>query len=313
VGESPFVHGSALVEPGAVVGEGTRVWAFAHILPGAVVGKDCNICDHVFIEGNVHVGDRVTIKPGVQLWVGVTLEDDVFVGPNATFTNDLFPRSKDYPAERPRTTVKRRASVGANATILAGTVIGGNAMVGAGAVVTRDVPPNAIVAGNPARIVGYMDSRAKAPVRAVARPASGAGRLDVRGARVLDMPVVSDIRGTLSFGQYETHLPFPPRRYFVVYDVPGKEVRGEHAHRALHQVLVCVKGSLSVMLDDGERRDEVLLDGPHVGLYVPPMVWTSQYRYSADAVLLVLASDVYDAGDYIRSYDEFLESLAGRR
>jgi acetyltransferase-like isoleucine patch superfamily enzyme/dTDP-4-dehydrorhamnose 3,5-epimerase-like enzyme len=311
VAESTFVHGSALVETGAVVGEGTRVWAFAHILPGAVVGKDCNICDHVFIEGGVRVGDRVTIKPGVQLWVGVTLEDDVFVGPNATFTNDLFPRSKDYPAERPRTIVRRRASVGANATILAGTVIGSNAMVGAGAVVTREVPPNAIVAGNPARIVGYMDSRAKAPMRAAARPTS-AGALEVRGARVLDMPVVSDIRGTLSFGQYETHLPFPPRRYFVVYDVPGKEVRGEHAHRALHQVLVCVRGSLSVMLDDGERRDEVLLDGPHVGLYVPPMTWTSQYRYSADAMLLVLASDVYDAADYIRSYDEFLESLASR-
>jgi acetyltransferase-like isoleucine patch superfamily enzyme/dTDP-4-dehydrorhamnose 3,5-epimerase-like enzyme len=312
VGERPFVHGSALVEKGAVVGEGTRVWAFAHILPGAVVGKDCNICDHVFIEGNVRIGDRVTIKPGVQLWVGVTLEDDVFVGPNATFTNDLFPRSKDYPAERPQTLVKRRASIGANATILAGTVIGSNAMVGAGAVVTREVPPNAIVTGNPARIVGYMDSSAKAPMRTLARPTSVAGALEVRGARILDMPVVSDIRGTLSFGQYETHLPFQPRRYFVVYDVPGKEVRGEHAHRALHQVLVCVKGSLSVMLDDGEHRDEVLLDGPHLGLYVPPMVWTSQYRYSADAVLLVLASDPYDAADYIRSYDEFLGSRADR-
>jgi len=311
VSERPFVHGSALVEPGAVVGAGTRVWAFAHILPGAVVGRDCNICDHVFIEGNVRVGDRVTIKPGVQLWVGVTLEDDVFVGPNATFTNDLFPRSKDYPAERPRTIVRRRASVGANATILAGTVIGSNAMVGAGAVVTREVPPNAIVTGNPARIVGYMDSSAKAPMRTLVRPTSVAGALEARGARILDMPVVSDIRGTLSFGQYETHLPFQPRRYFVVYDVPGKEVRGEHAHRTLHQVLVCVKGSLSVMLDDGERRDEVLLDGPHLGLYVPPMIWTSQYRYSADAVLLVLASDLYDAGDYIRSYDEFLESRAG--
>jgi UDP-2-acetamido-3-amino-2,3-dideoxy-glucuronate N-acetyltransferase len=278
-----------------------------------VVGKDCNICDHVFIEGNVQIGDRVTIKPGVQLWVGVTLEDDVFVGPNATFTNDLFPRSKDYPAERPRTIVKRRASIGANATILAGTVIGGNAMVGAGAVVTREVPPNAIVTGNPARIVGYMDSRAKAPMRTVARPTAGAASLEVRGARILDMPVVSDIRGTLSFGEFDAHLPFHPRRYFVVYDVPGKEVRGEHAHRALHQVLVCVKGSLSVMLDDGDRRDEVLLDGPHLGLYVPPMIWMSQYRYSADAVLLVLASDVYDAGDYIRSYDEFVESLGGRR
>jgi len=311
MGDEPFIHSSALVEPSAVVGAGTRVWAFAHILPGAVIGRDCNICDHVFIEGTVQVGDRVTIKPGVQLWIGVTLEDDVFVGPNATFTNDRFPRSKDYPAERPRTLVRRRASIGANATILAGTVIGSNAMVGAGAVVTRDVPPNAIVAGNPARIVSYVDSQARAPLRTTPVSSAAAGRLAVAGPRLLDLPVVTDIRGTLSFGQYDTHLPFLPRRYFVVYDVPGKEVRGEHAHRALHQVLVCLRGSLEVMLDDGTSRDEVLLDGPTLGLYVPPMVWTSQFRYSSDAMLLVLASDVYDADDYIRSYDDFL--AAGRR
>jgi len=90
---------------------------------------------------------------------------------------------------------------------------------------------------------------------------------------------------------------------------PGKEVRGEHAHRALQQVLICLKGSLSVMVDDGKSRDQVLLDGPHLGLYVPAMVWASQYRFTEDAVLLVLASDVYDAADYIRSYDEFLASL----
>jgi acetyltransferase-like isoleucine patch superfamily enzyme/dTDP-4-dehydrorhamnose 3,5-epimerase-like enzyme len=312
LGDEAFVHAAALVEPGAIIGAGTRVWAFAHILPGAVIGRECNICDHVFIEGDVRVGDRVTIKPGVQLWLGITLEDDVFVGPNATFTNDLFPRSKDYPRERPRTVVKRRASIGANATILAGTVVGSNAMIGAGAVVTREVPPNAIVAGNPARIVGYVDSHAKAPLRTSTESSAATEGLAVRGARLLDMPVVSDIRGTLSFGQFDAHLPFPPRRYFVVYDVPGKEVRGEHAHRTLHQLLVCLKGSLSVMLDDGDSRDEVLLNGPHLGLYVPPMIWTSQYRYSNDAVLLVLASDVYEAADYIRSYDDFLEAL-GRR
>ena len=306
--DDPFIHPAALVEPGAVVGGGTRVWAFAHILPGAVVGRDCNICDHVFIEQDARIGNRVTVKPGVQLWLGVTVEDDVFVGPNATFTNDLFPRSRDYPPERPRTLVRRRASIGANATILAGTVVGTNAMVGAGAVVTRDVPPNAIVAGNPARIVGYVDSHANTRLQTTRGSGEAGGALGVRGARILEMPVVSDMRGLLSFGQYDAHLPFQPRRYFVVYDVPGKDVRGEHAHRALHQLLLCVKGSVSVVLDDGEKRDEVLLNAPHLALYVPPMIWTSQYRYSSDAVLLVLASDVYDAEDYIRDYDVFLET-----
>jgi len=119
--------------------------------------------------------------------------------------------------------------------------------------------------------------------------------------------------GLLSFGQYDEHLPFPPRRYFVVYDVPGKDVRGEHAHRTLHQLLLCVKGSVSIVLDDGRGRDEVGLDRPQIALYVPPMVWTSQYRYSGDAVLLVLASDVYDADDYIRDYDEFLRTAGEGR
>ena len=146
-----FQHSAAIVES-QTIGNGTRVWAFAHILPRAVVGDDCNICDHVFIENDVVVGDRVTVKCGVQLWDGVRLENDVFVGPNATFINDVFPRSKRYPEKFRQTVVREGASIGANATIMAGLTIGRNAMVGAGAVVTHDVPPNAIVSGNPARI-----------------------------------------------------------------------------------------------------------------------------------------------------------------
>lgn len=150
--QSNFIHEKALVEKGAQVGAGTRVWAFAHILPGAVIGSDCNLCDHVFIENDVTVGDRVTIKCGVQLWDGVHIEDDVFIGPNATFSNDMFPRSKKG-FERMFTFVKKGASIGANATILPGITIGKDAMVGAGAVVTKDVPPGKLVVGNPARVI----------------------------------------------------------------------------------------------------------------------------------------------------------------
>ena len=149
---SSFIHPRALVETDSV-GSGTRIWAFAHLLPGAVVGSDCNICDHVFIENDVLVGDRVTIKNGVQLWDGLRVEDDVFVGPNVTFTNDLFPRSRaDF--ELRQTRVEQGASIGANATILAGIRIGKRAMIGAGAVVTRDVAAGDIVVGNPARVIG---------------------------------------------------------------------------------------------------------------------------------------------------------------
>jgi acetyltransferase-like isoleucine patch superfamily enzyme len=139
------------------VGPGTRIWAFAHVLPGAQIGADCNICDHVFIEGDVIVGDRVTIKPGVQLWDGVRVGNDVFIGPNATFTNDRFPRSRNREFRLLGTTVESGASIGANATLLPGLTIGALAMVGAGAVVTHDVPPRCIVVGNPARVAAHLD------------------------------------------------------------------------------------------------------------------------------------------------------------
>lgn len=152
-----FIHELAYVETESV-GQGTRIWAFAHILPGAVIGEDVNICDHTFIENDVIVGNRVTIKCGVYLWDGVRLEDDVFVGPNATFTNDLFPRSKQYLSDFPKTVVKCGASIGANATILPGITIGKNAMIGAGSVVTQDVPDNAVVVGNPAKVIRFLES-----------------------------------------------------------------------------------------------------------------------------------------------------------
>jgi acetyltransferase-like isoleucine patch superfamily enzyme len=147
-----FIHPSSDVQS-KQIGEGTRVWQYVVILPGAVIGRDGNICSHCFIENKVIVGDRVTVKCGVQLWDGVTLEDDVFVGPNATFTNDLEPRSRNDAAKLLPTLVKKGASIGANATILPGLTIGEGAMVGAGAVVTKDVPPRTLVVGNPARVV----------------------------------------------------------------------------------------------------------------------------------------------------------------
>lgn len=156
--EMPFFkHPQALIESGAKIGENTRVWAFVHILPGATIGADCNICDFVFIENDVIIGDRVTIKSGVQLWDGVRLDDDVFIGPNVTFTNDKFPRSKQYPKQYPTINVKKGASIGANATILPNIVIGEKAMIGAGSVVTKDVPSNAVVVGNPARVIKILE------------------------------------------------------------------------------------------------------------------------------------------------------------
>lgn len=151
-----FIHPQALVDEGVTIGGGTRVWAFAHLAAGAVVGEDCNICDHTFIEGGVRIGNRVTLKCGVYLWNGLILEDDVFVGPCAAFTNDLRPRSGRHPVEYPTTRLQPGCSIGANATVLPGVSIGRWVMVGAGSVVTRDVPDYALVLGNPARFRAWI-------------------------------------------------------------------------------------------------------------------------------------------------------------
>jgi len=150
-----FKHEQAIVES-SEIGEGTRIWAWAHILPNVTIGRGCNICDHTFIEGGVTLGDNVTVKCGVYLWEGITVEDDVFIGPAAVFSNDRYPRSGNRNYKQEKTILRRGCSIGAGAVLCPGVEIGEYAMVGAGAVVTRDVPPHALVVGNPARILRYI-------------------------------------------------------------------------------------------------------------------------------------------------------------
>jgi len=309
-----FVHPNALCETRSV-GAGTRIWAFAHILPGAIVGRDCNICDHVFIENEVVLGNRVTVKSGVQLWNGLVVEDDVFIGPNATFSNDPFPRSKQYQQRHPVTTICRSASIGANATILPGLTIGQNAMIGAGSVVTSNVQPNAIVTGNPARVTGYADmTRSKVMSLTAGELAAVEGApvaaTEVAGVTLHRLLRIDDIRGNLSVGEFTRQVPFTPARYFTIFDVPGTRVRGEHALRSCEQFLVSLRGSCAIVVDDGKHRQEILLGGPDYGLHIPPMTWTTLYKFSADAILLVLASTFYDPADYIRDYQSYLAGVA---
>lgn len=150
-----FIHEKAIVET-TKIGDNTRIWAFVHILPKAIIGKNVNICDFCFVENEVVIGDNVTIKSGVHLWDGINIEDSVFIGPSAVFTNDRLPRSKNTEFDKQKTILKKGCSVGANTTILPGITIGEYSMVGAGSVVTKDIPNFAVYFGNPARQHGYI-------------------------------------------------------------------------------------------------------------------------------------------------------------
>lgn len=230
---------------------------------------------------------------------------DVVLGPRVVLAGDGI-------------VVRIGARLDAACVIGEGVTIGQGAWVRAGAVVLRSVPPNAIVEGNPAQVVGYLNvagagSRPDprhidtASLDHLSRPARVP--LGVGESALYLMRRIADSRGGLTVGEVPTEVPFAPARYFAVFDVPSMELRGEHAHRRCQQFLLCLHGSCRVLLDDGRARCEVTLDRPDLGVFMPEMIWGTQYRYSPDAVLLVFASRPYEADDYLRSYEAFLAEL----
>ncbi len=184
-------------------------------------------------------------------------------------------------------------------------------MVGAGTVVTRSIPPNAIVTGNPASIVGYVDNieppdEVTILPNATTQSGSGAARpLGVAGVELRQLANAEDVRGDIAVSEFARDLPFLPQRMFIVHNVPSRDVRGERAHFKLQQFMVCVRGSCRVQVDHGRSRRSVLLDRPDLGLLVPAGIWCSQTNFSADASMLVLCSEPYDPADYIRDYPAF--------
>lgn len=298
---NPRISERALVATTSI-GPHTTVAAFATVLAGAVVGDHCSIGSHVVIGDGAVLGDHVILEPGARVAGAVSIGDEVAIGANTVVIG-----AEPAPEGRPSVTVHAAVSVGANACVLAGVTIGRGAVVGAGAVLDHSVPAYAIVAGNPARITGYVSTSPVGGSTATAAAPGDASR--VRGVKLIRLPVVTDLCGSLTVAEAGSGLPFTPQRYFVVYDVPSREARGEHAHHVLHQLLTCVKGECSIIVDDGTNRAHYRLDSPAVGLHLGPMVWGAQFGFSPDAVLLVLASLPYDPDDYIRDYDEFLAAV----
>jgi UDP-2-acetamido-3-amino-2,3-dideoxy-glucuronate N-acetyltransferase len=270
------------------------------------LGSDCVVGEHATVGASAVLEDGVRVGAGARLLGRVRIGASVSIGPNAV----LGASGSDSDDG---VVVGARAEIGANATVGPGLAIGRGAVVQPGATVDGDVPAYAVVQGTPARIVGYVDTRALAAEPEAVDPSGIETRTRTGVSGVLLVPLTSaqDLRGSLAALEF-ADLPFAPRRAFAVYDVPNESVRGAHAHRTCAQVLVCVAGEVSCVADDGTARQAFRLTNPTVGLYLPPLVWGMQYRYSRDAVLLVLAELPYDPDDYVRDYEEFLELAAGR-
>lgn len=240
----------------------------------------------------------------------IEIEDNVSIGPGVVFV----------PGGVIKTIIRNNVEIGAGSVIGPGVEIGYGASISPGSVVMQSVPSNALIEGNPATVVGYKRASELEKIHNTNNlsdkllafenedlASEGKISLDIDEAALYFKRGFRDLRGSLIVGDFSQDFPFLPKRYFMVYDVPSEKLRGEHAHKQCHQLLICVYGKCHALIDNGNKRKEVLLDNPQVGLYMPPMLWGTQYKYSKDAHLLVFASHAYDPDDYIRSYEDFLK------
>lgn len=281
------------------------------IHPTAVVetdelGEGCTVQEYASLGAGVVLSDGVRVEAGARLLGDVRVERSATIGSNA-----VLGRTDGVSEEG--IAVGRDVRIDANATVLPGVTIGRGAVVEAGSVVGSDIPAHAVVSGSPARIVGYVNSFPAPTEPEVLEPAAleVPTATGVPGVVLHPLSRARDLRGSLAALEF-SELPFAPQRAFAVYGVPDESIRGAHAHRKCGQLLICASGEVSCVADDGTSRQELRLSSPEVGLLVPPFVWSMQYRYSVDAVLLVLAELPYDPDDYIRDYEEFLELVSAR-
>lgn len=298
-------HPSAVCEA-VSVGRDCRMEANSFVGAEAQLGDGCVVQVGASIDGLAKLGARVRVGAGARVRGEAMLDDEVQI--DAGGCVGAYEPDSRSTMQRP-TRLAAGVFVGANAVVMSGVSIGRHALIEANTVVRSDVPPFAIVRGNPAAIDGYRSTMQPPPPM----PVSASGTAPhVLGVSWHKLPLIEDMRGDLVVAQFNKNLPFVPRRTFIVHNVPSARIRGEHAHRECHQLLVCVTGSVHVLTDDGQRRQEFRLDTPSLGLHLAPYVWGTQYNFSPGSALLVFASHDYAADDYIRIYDEFLTEAAAR-
>lgn len=304
------IHTSASV--GACdLGEGVSIGPNAWIGDRTTIGSLTRIAAGARLEDSVNVGVGVTIGANAFLSQGVEIGDGTDVGPHVVFAVHGQRESGGSEVEVRRSRVEfaepsrvgKYVSIGSNSTVFPGVALGDSSTILPGSVVTENVPPHAVVSGNPAVILRYSGAET---VREVRHSTSTVEMAELPGgARILPLTTARDLRGSLSALEFHS-LPWNPKRLFVVHDVPTIETRGEHAHHECEQFLIALRGEISVLLDDGNHRTTVRLATPSLGLLMPPLVWGTQFHFSHEAVLAVLASRPYEARDYIRTYEEFL-------
>jgi acetyltransferase-like isoleucine patch superfamily enzyme len=287
-----------------LIGPGSRVMAFARLGPAVTVGQDCVVGDRAVLDG------EIALANGVQVSGGARLIGPVAIGARASIGINAILSATENTSGAAEITVGADARIGAAATVLPGVSIGRGAVIKPGSIVMNNVPAHAIVSGNPARIVAYVESVELTAGREqiIASDLTETTPTRVRGVTIQPLTHARDLRGSLTALEFED-LPFAPARAFSVFGVPSEFVRGSHAHRTCAQFFVCLAGELSCLVDDGTMREEIRLGTPDVGVHMPPMTWGTQWKYTRDAVLLVLASHPYDPADYIHDYEEFLELL----
>ena len=266
----------------------------------SLIGPNC------FLKGNISIGANSKIKGGVTFIGDIDIAQNSIIEPGVSIASQNI----NSEEKEKKIIIGSNSFVGAGSVLHPGIVIGDHTRVDAGSVLMRNIPSYAIVRGSPSAIAGYMkDISYKEPKPQLISESHKEEDLylcKVQGVTIHNFIRIKDIRGDLIVGEFNKNIPFLPKRYFIVLDVPSSETRGEHAHKSCHQFLICTSGRVSVIVDDGKLREEIVLDRPNMGLFIPAGIWGVQYKYSSEATLLVFASDYYDTEDYIRDYDEFI-------
>lgn len=287
------------------IGKNSTVSAFSYVSPSSEIGHNTQIKTHVFLAEDVVIGNHVIVNAGVKIQCTTQIHDHCVIGENVCFTRP------DEIEKAGKITIQEGTIISANSTLTAGITIGRGALIQPGAVVTRDVPPHAIVSGNPAEISQYRSQQENEGIISSSTETALKSPTDlgVGDCKLWPIPNFDDMRGSLTVTEFSEDLPFIPKRCFLVHSVPNNKIRGEHAHKECEQFLIASHGELSILVDNGKNRKEVHLSDPTVGVYMPAGIWGTQYKFSHDAVLLVFASHTYSSDDYIRQYADFIEYI----